>query len=89
MPHSLSTSSVHGRNNYGLGHPEPHRFWWKEASVYQIYPASFCDSNGDGVGDIRGIIQKLDYIKQLGVDVVWLCPGKLLIPLKYRSTSSD
>ncbi|KAI5456064.1 glycoside hydrolase family 13 protein [Mariannaea sp. PMI_226] len=48
--------------------------WWKEASVYQIYPASFCDSNGDGLGDIPGIITKLDYLKLLGVDVVWLCP---------------
>jgi 1,4-alpha-glucan branching enzyme len=51
------------------------RIWWKEASVYQIYPASFCDSNGDGVGDIPGIIAKLDYLKALGTDVVWLCPG--------------
>jgi hypothetical protein len=52
------------------------RIWWKEASVYQIYPASFCDSNGDGIGDIPGIITKLDYLKSLGTDVVWLCPGK-------------
>lgn len=51
------------------------RIWWKEASVYQIYPASFCDSNGDGIGDIPGIISKLDYLKTLGIDVVWLCPG--------------
>ena len=48
--------------------------WWKEAVVYQIYPRSFKDSNGDGVGDLRGIIEKLDYIKSLGVDVVWLNP---------------
>lgn len=48
--------------------------WWKECSVYQIYPSSFKDSNGDGVGDIPGIIEKLDYIKQLGVDMVWICP---------------
>src|SRR6476469_10013644 len=48
--------------------------WWKEAVVYQIYPRSFKDSNGDGVGDLRGIIQKLDYIKSLGVTVVWLNP---------------
>ncbi|QUC20487.1 uncharacterized protein UV8b_04728 [Ustilaginoidea virens] len=52
----------------------PKQFWWKEASVYQIYPASFCDSNGDGVGDLPGIISKLDYLSNLGVDVVWLCP---------------
>ncbi|QGI87407.1 hypothetical protein CEK25_002363 [Fusarium fujikuroi] len=48
--------------------------WWKEASVYQIYPSSFKDSNGDGIGDIPGVIEKLDYFKNLGVDIVWLCP---------------
>ncbi len=48
--------------------------WWKEAVVYQIYPRSFKDSNGDGVGDLRGVIEKLDYIKSLGIDVVWLNP---------------
>jgi oligo-1,6-glucosidase len=53
---------------------ESQRKWWKEAVVYQIYPRSFMDSNGDGIGDLRGIIGKLDYIKSLGVDVVWLNP---------------
>ncbi|BAE59534.1 unnamed protein product [Aspergillus oryzae RIB40] len=48
--------------------------WWKEASVYQIYPASFKDSNGDGIGDIPGIISELDYLKALGIDLVWLSP---------------
>jgi hypothetical protein len=48
--------------------------WWKEAVVYQIYPRSFKDSNNDGIGDLRGIIQKLDYINSLGIDVIWLCP---------------
>lgn len=48
--------------------------WWKEAVVYQIYPKSFQDSNGDGVGDIPGIIQRLDYLKSLGVNVIWLSP---------------
>jgi oligo-1,6-glucosidase len=48
--------------------------WWKEAVVYQIYPRSFKDTNGDGIGDLRGIIEKLDYIKSLGVDMVWLNP---------------
>ena len=52
----------------------PARKWWKEAVVYQIYPRSFKDSNSDGVGDLRGIIEKLDYIQSLGVDVVWLNP---------------
>lgn len=50
------------------------RAWWKESTVYQIYPASFKDSDGDGWGDIPGIISKLDYIKSLGVDIVWLSP---------------
>ncbi|ALC83559.1 MULTISPECIES: glycoside hydrolase family 13 protein [Bacillus] len=48
--------------------------WWKEAVVYQIYPRSFKDSNGDGIGDIQGIISKLDYLKLLGIDVIWLSP---------------
>ncbi len=56
--------------------------WWKEAVVYQIYPRSFKDSNGDGVGDLQGIIEKLDYIKSLGVDAVWLNPI-------YKSPNAD
>jgi oligo-1,6-glucosidase len=52
----------------------PDRQWWKEAVVYQIYPRSFNDSDGDGVGDIPGITEKVDYLDDLGVDVVWLCP---------------
>ena len=58
------------------------RKWWKEAVVYQIYPRSFYDSNGDGIGDIQGIIQKLDYLKELGVDVLWLSPV-------YKSPNDD
>jgi oligo-1,6-glucosidase len=50
------------------------RKWWKEAVVYQVYPRSFKDNDGDGIGDLKGIISKLDYIKSLGVDVVWLNP---------------
>ena len=50
------------------------KIWWKESVVYQIYPRSFCDSNGDGIGDLGGIINKLDYLKELGIDVVWLSP---------------
>ncbi len=50
------------------------RKWWKEAVVYQIYPLSFNDSNGDGIGDLKGITSKLDYVKSLGVDVIWLNP---------------
>jgi oligo-1,6-glucosidase len=56
--------------------------WWKESVVYQIYPRSFCDSNGDGIGDLRGIIRKLDYLEELGVNVVWLCPV-------YKSPNDD
>ncbi|MDR1692102.1 MAG: alpha-glucosidase [Oscillospiraceae bacterium] len=48
--------------------------WWKEAVVYQIYPRSFQDSNGDGIGDIQGIISRLDYLKDLGIDIIWLSP---------------
>lgn len=48
--------------------------WWKERVFYQIYPRSFQDSNGDGIGDLRGIISRLDYLKSLGVGAVWLCP---------------
>ncbi|KAG4220232.1 hypothetical protein PC116_g31289, partial [Phytophthora cactorum] len=48
--------------------------WWKDATFYQVYPASFKDSNGDGWGDIPGLVSKLDYLHQLGVDVVWLSP---------------
>ncbi len=59
-----------------------HKTWWKESIVYQIYPRSFCDSNGDGIGDLRGIISKLDHLKALGVDVVWLSPI-------YKSPNDD
>jgi len=50
------------------------RPWWKDGVVYQIYPASFKDSNGDGVGDFQGIISELDYIRSIGVDTIWICP---------------
>jgi len=56
--------------------------WWKEAVVYQIYPRSFKDSNGDGIGDLRGIIEKIDYLDELGVDAVWLNPV-------YQSPNDD
>lgn len=54
--------------------PNMNKKWWKEAVVYEIYPVSFKDSNGDGKGDLRGVISKLDYLVDLGVDVLWLCP---------------
>ena len=56
--------------------------WWKEAVIYQIYPRSFMDSNGDGIGDLKGITSKLDYLKYLGVDVIWLSPI-------YKSPNDD
>ncbi|ALB47945.1 glycoside hydrolase family 13 protein [Clostridium beijerinckii] len=56
--------------------------WWKESVVYQVYPRSFNDSNGDGIGDLRGIIEKLDYLKELGIDVIWLSPV-------YKSPNDD
>ena len=56
--------------------------WWKESIVYQIYPRSFKDSNGDGIGDLNGITEKMDYLKKLGVNVVWLSPV-------YQSPNDD
>ncbi len=52
----------------------PKKIWWKEAVVYQIYPISFQDSDGDGKGDLRGILSRLDYLSELGIDVIWICP---------------
>jgi hypothetical protein len=51
---------------------EENNDWWHHSVVYQIYPRSFFDSNGDGIGDIHGITMKLDYIKKLGIDIIWL-----------------
>lgn len=48
--------------------------WWKEIVAYQVYPRSFYDSNGDGIGDLPGLIEKLDYLKELGIDLIWVCP---------------
>ena len=53
---------------------EERKAWWKEAVVYQIYPRSFADSNGDGIGDLNGITAHLDYLKNLGIDVIWVSP---------------
>src|SRR5688572_4384911 len=50
------------------------RNWWKHTTVYQIYPRSFADSNGDGIGDLRGIIDKLPYLEKLGVETLWISP---------------
>jgi alpha-glucosidase len=56
--------------------------WWKESVVYQVYPRSFMDSNRDGIGDLKGITSKLDYLKELGIDVIWICP-------MYKSPNDD
>lgn len=56
--------------------------WWKESVVYQVYPRSFMDSNGDGIGDLKGVTSKLDYLKDLGIDVIWICP-------MYKSPNDD
>ncbi len=56
--------------------------WWKDTIIYQIYPRSFCDSNGDGIGDLPGITSRLDYLRELGVGAIWLCPV-------YRSPNVD
>lgn len=58
------------------------KIWWKESVVYQIYPRSFCDSNGDGIGDLKGIQSKLDYLKELGINVIWMSPV-------YKSPNDD
>ncbi|AFY01916.1 glycoside hydrolase family 13 protein [Bdellovibrio bacteriovorus] len=61
---------------------EVQKNWWKEAVVYQVYPRSFKDSNGDGMGDLQGLISKLDYLKDLGINVIWICP-------MYKSPQDD
>ena len=58
------------------------KVWWKEIVAYQVYPRSFMDSNGDGIGDLQGMISKLDYIKSLGIDLIWICP-------MYKSPNDD
>lgn len=49
-------------------------YWWREAVIYQVYPRSFSDGNGDGIGDLPGILSRLDYIQSLGVDAIWINP---------------
>lgn len=81
MPTGCST--IKAPNASSSASPQdPNRKWWKEAVVYQIYPRSFKDSDGDGIGDLKGILSKLDYIKSLGVDAVWLNPI-------YKSPNDD
>jgi len=67
---------------YDSGGKDMKKAWWKESVVYQVYPRSFCDSDGDGIGDLRGIESRLDYIRELGANVIWLSPI-------YRSPNDD
>ena len=74
MPHrEEQNNSVLVDSKMAGAHPVE-KAWWKEAVVYQIYPASYLDSNGDGLGDIKGIISKVPYIKSLGADTIWMSP---------------
>ena len=68
LPSIVTTATSTGPKN--MADPT----WWRQASVYQIYPRSFSDSNGDGIGDINGITAKVPYLKSLGIDAVWLSP---------------
>ena len=83
MAQILDVTSVYGRRAWHSEEEKKtslerrfqmNRTWWKEAVIYQIYPRSFMDSNGDGIGDLKGITSRLDYLKDLGIDVIWLSP---------------
>jgi oligo-1,6-glucosidase len=89
LPASIAKSRKLGQNYFNgrtVEYPKRkthmQKKWWKESVVYQIYPRSFSDSNGDGIGDLQGIIQKLDYLKSLGAAVIWLSPV-------YQSPNDD
>ena len=58
----------------GLSQKQSMSDWWKEAVIYQIYPRSFCDTSDNGIGDLNGIVKKMDYLSSLGVDAIWLSP---------------
>jgi alpha-glucosidase len=75
-PGYAQTTSRHAGNTAVSGRDVSHsaEVWWKHAVIYEIYPRSFQDSNGDGVGDLNGIAQRLDYLKDLGVDAIWIAP---------------
>ena len=75
---SFFANTNHNKRRY----KRMNKTWWKESVVYQIYPRSFCDSNGDGIGDLKGITKKLPYLKELGINVIWLSPV-------YQSPNDD
>ena len=75
VPQAAATESKpNGPHAAASGRAESERDWWKNAVIYEIYPRSFQDSNGDGIGDLNGITERLDYLKELGVDAIWLTP---------------
>lgn len=65
---------MHGLYNIYTLSERTRENWWKFETVYQLYPRSFQDSNGDGIGDLQGAIQRLDYLKEIGIGILWLCP---------------
>jgi alpha-glucosidase len=71
---SFSQAQNHGEDHRSQANQSPAHQWWQDAVFYEIYPRSFADSNGDGVGDLNGIASKLDYLKDLGVDAIWISP---------------
>jgi alpha-glucosidase len=68
---TLEHESVESEPVRGAAHAH---LWWQRGTIYQVYPRSFMDSNADGVGDLRGLISRLDYLRWLGVDAVWVSP---------------
>src|SRR4051812_26184382 len=71
---TLGLSATAARGQAAQPNPENLKGWWKNAVLYEIYPRSFQDTNGDGIGDLNGITQRLDYLKSLGVDAIWMTP---------------
>lgn len=69
-----TTANIQGTNPYTPSIMDFDRVWWREVVIYEIYVQSFQDSNNDGIGDLLGIVQRLDYLKHLGVDMIWLTP---------------
>ncbi|MGW2855405.1 alpha-amylase family glycosyl hydrolase, partial [Streptomyces sp. NPDC001215] len=70
----MSQHSADPAPNTALATVATHRDWWRDAVIYQVYPRSFADSNGDGMGDLEGVRSRLPYLRDLGVDAVWLSP---------------
>src|SRR5215472_8125155 len=71
---TVSPPAAKGQNESTSATGQIARPWWKNAVIYEIYPRSFQDSNGDGIGDLNGITSKLDYLQALGIDAIWITP---------------